>query len=565
MNHRGAAWLSLVLALGLSSLLLSTARLSAVQAQSPTATPPCPASNCPQPRAHGYQPLRSALLPAFRRAAINALSVDGPTYDAINVGLPPAMITRPLSSETSLPLPVLLAVAWQESHWVQFGDTVGASGGTEACTLLSPDCGYGIMQITSCMSDGCGWFDPLRVAGEITYNLGTGVNFLIRKWNHAPFLGGNNPTIPEEWYYAVLAYNGWSTCNDPNRTTTAPGCPASAPFAPDRPPYREGDYMAFRYPYQELVWGWMAFPPDGLWRATRVPPVPRGVFGLRRPDSWQPPSSTPRPQFTLLNGLWVSGTLGAVIQLMNTTPVTQAAEVLLYNADDTFNRRWLGAPPNADHLYPTATLRLPPSSTITVPLSAAFYPWETFQGYARVVSVQGVRALSAHTIFLPMVTSNTSPACTPALQNGGFEERNNGQPAGWDATSNGGYPLADGTRIAFGHLSAHLGGYNTARDVLSQTLHTLTDTQSLRLALWWRTDLPAGQSITDTDRLTVALNTQPLAVFEPQQAASPWQRWKISLPVSSSMTLTLSLEAVTDAAWPTAFFIDEVNLSLCPP
>jgi len=37
-----------------------------------------------------------------------------------------------------------------------------------ACTLVSRDCGYGLMQITSCMKDGCGWFYPIRVSGELT-------------------------------------------------------------------------------------------------------------------------------------------------------------------------------------------------------------------------------------------------------------------------------------------------------------------------------------------------------------------------------------------------------------
>lgn len=537
---------------------------SLAQAPAPTPLPTCPPTTCPQPRLPGEQPLRSQMQSAFRQAAVNRLGAAGPPYDAINLGLPPAMVSRPIGSGLPLPLTVLQAVAWQESRWIQFGDTVGAPTGVLACTFLTPDCGYGVMQITSCMSDGCGWFDPLRVAAEITYNIGTGANFLIRKWNHAPFLGDNIPSRAEEWYYAVLAYNGWSTCNDPNRTLAAPGCPTSQPFLPDRPPYLEGDYRAYRYPYQEMVWGWMARPAGDLWRSTRLPPVPRGLFGLRRPDSWQPPSQTPLPQSTLLPSLWVSGTQGSILRLQNTTPVTLAADILLYNQDDTFNRRWLGAPPNGSHLYPMTGLRLPPGRVITVPLSEAFYPWETFQGYARVESVQGVLVSTAGTVHLPLVMQSGSAPCTPVLQNGGFEQRTlSGQPAAWEAFSAGGYALADATRLFAGHLSAHLGGYNAARDALTQTFQTLSNTQSAHLSLWWRVD--SHETITSTDRLTISLHwatiTQTLAILTPTLAS--WQRLEAHLPLSANVTATLHLQAVNDEMAPTDFYLDDLTLWLC--
>lgn len=554
---------ALTLALGLLALTLAGLR-PAVQAGTPTPAPTCPPSTCPQPRVGGVQPPRTAMLPAFRRAARNALGTAGPPYDAINVGLPPALVTQPVSAANPLPLPLLLAVAWQESRWIQFGDTVGASEGAFACTLLSPDCGYGVMQITSCMSDGCGWFDPLRVAAEYTYNLGTGANFLIRKWNHAPFLGQNDPAIPEEWYFAVLAYNGWSTCNDPNRTTPAAGCPVSTPFAPDRPPYHEGDYRAFAYPYQEYVWGWMATDVDDLWRGTRVPPVPRGVFGLRRPGSWTPPSRVPRPQTTLLAPLWVSGTQGSLLWLHNTTPVTQAADVLLYNPDDTFNRRWLGAPPNAAHLYPLTGIRIAPSATLTIPLSEAFYPWESFQGYARVETVQGVEAALVGRVYLPLVAAGPGARCAPALVNGGFEKRTHGQPTGWEAFSAGGFPLADATSVHSGHLSAHLGGVNAAHDVLSQTLTAPASALTATLRLWWRVDSLA--SPTDADRFTLTLagpGFTPTVFVLTTTATTVWQPFTAQVVVSAPVTATLRLEAITDAGAPTHYYLDDVYLGWC--
>jgi hypothetical protein len=88
-------------------------------------------------------------------------------------------------------------MAWQESHWLQFANSENDPDNTYACTLVSEDCGYGLMQITSCMSDGCGWFAPIRVAGELTYNLGTGTNFLIKKWNEMPRSSATMTTLSQ--------------------------------------------------------------------------------------------------------------------------------------------------------------------------------------------------------------------------------------------------------------------------------------------------------------------------------------------------------------------------------
>jgi len=144
----------------------------------------------------------------FNDAVANTLGNNGPPYDRINRGLPPNMTQEPVSASRPIPHIILRGMAWQESHWLQFADAVSDPDNTHACTLVSGDCGYGVMQITSCMSDGCGWFEPSRVSGEYTYNLGTGTNFLIQKWNATwmPFIGDNDHTVAEQWYYAVIAY-----------------------------------------------------------------------------------------------------------------------------------------------------------------------------------------------------------------------------------------------------------------------------------------------------------------------------------------------------------------------
>ena len=266
----------------------------------------CPTTTCSEERVEGFQPVRYDMRSTFNDAASNNLGSNGPTYKLINRGLPPSMIQESISASRVISHIILRGVAWQELHWLQSANSVSDPDNLTACTLVAGDCGYGVTQVTSCMVDGCGWFDPGRVSGELAYNVGTGTNILIEKWNEGNFIGENDHTFPEEWYYAVTAYNSWSLCNDPNRTSPAPSCTATPnPFYPDRPPYGEGNYMSYGYPYQEKIWGLMAHPEIAnvgthrLWRPSRFSTVPRGIFGLG--SEWGPPYQTPRPTTHLLS------------------------------------------------------------------------------------------------------------------------------------------------------------------------------------------------------------------------------------------------------------------------
>ncbi len=127
------------------------------------ATPTCPPTGCAQARVYGYQPRRYDMRSTFNDAASNALGTNGPSYNLINRGLPPNMTQESVSTSRPIPHIILRGMAWQESHWLQFANSVGDPDNVYACTLVSSDCGYGVMQITSCMSDGCGWLTPSRV------------------------------------------------------------------------------------------------------------------------------------------------------------------------------------------------------------------------------------------------------------------------------------------------------------------------------------------------------------------------------------------------------------------
>lgn len=113
---------------------------------------------------------------AFERAGTNRLGDNGPDLPQIWKGYPPsqAKLVAPY-----VPCILLNAIGYTESTgWKQFDADYGQYG----YTVISSDCGYGIMQITSGMGGGAG-FEPSRVAAEPAYNIGTGALFLIQKWN----------------------------------------------------------------------------------------------------------------------------------------------------------------------------------------------------------------------------------------------------------------------------------------------------------------------------------------------------------------------------------------------
>ncbi len=527
---------------------------------------------CPVERAYGYQPPRLQMGATFLQAAQNNLGSAAPAYEGIFTGRPP--VRQPVSPQRPLPHLTLRGIAWQESVWLQYLSDGPPYDGVHACTIVSFDCGYGLMQVTSCMSGGCGWLDPVRTAAELPYNLGAGVNILIQKWNSVPYLGANDPTNPAEWYYAVLAYNGWSSLNDPNNADR---------FDPRRPPFRE-TAAAYRYPYQEKVYGWMAHPPhvggQALWRETGIPPVPRGIFGLRSPDSWTPPAETTRPLTHLFHGVQLRPGDALTLSVQNTRPYTLALDVLFYNEDGTFNRRYL--PPAAQPpWFVEPYLRLAPSGTLALPLHSVFFT-ETFTGYLRVyasaglsLTLEGPQAARAQTAFLPLVLRDTLPqagaplTCTQALSNGGFEAFADGRPTAWSEASAGGYVLADSTWFWQGHYGAYLGGYNAAADTLSQTVSLPAGALTATLSFAWDV---RGTALL-TDQLTVTLVDASGGLLAPPWTASAaeapggWQRVRLVWPLTGTAAApapqALVFTARTDAASSTAFFVDEVRLDVC--
>jgi hypothetical protein len=135
----------------------------------------------------------------------------------------------------------LPAIAMAESNIAQFCDN--------GLTIISFDCGFGVMQVTSGAADTPG------IEARADLNVAVGTNILASKWNGDGSYGGrfgdSDPVYLESWYFATWAYNGFVYRNNPNN----PDFPGS------RPPFHSpGSLSRGSYPYQEIVWGYLAHP-----------------------------------------------------------------------------------------------------------------------------------------------------------------------------------------------------------------------------------------------------------------------------------------------------------------
>jgi len=179
----------------------------------------------------------------------------------------PALETGPRSNgsgqlQTGYIPPVLLkAVAWIEASWAQADYSVPY--GAKGPGLVSHDCGYGLMQVTTGMQNvtAVPSVDQAMIGGHYAFNIARGAQILASKWNAAPeyrpIVGSRDPAILEDWYFAIWGYNGFSSKNHPLN----PMYPANrAPYSCG--PTNDGfGHNRTHYPYQELVYGCIARPP----------------------------------------------------------------------------------------------------------------------------------------------------------------------------------------------------------------------------------------------------------------------------------------------------------------
>lgn len=207
---------------------------------------------------------------------------DGPDIGNMGAG---CGHPKPLTEvPAKFPCHVLKAIAMRESFWQQFCVPTGPGSekGKPERTIVSFDCGYGIGQVTSGMHVGENpAFDRQRVAGDATYNLATGTLILLSKWRAADCVGDNDPTLVEDWYTAIWAYNGFAYSNNPNNPN----------LDSNRGVYDPDVHSGASHTYQEFVYGWMEHPHDDRWAVLAAAYPNRGDVG-----NGSSPGALPEPK-----------------------------------------------------------------------------------------------------------------------------------------------------------------------------------------------------------------------------------------------------------------------------
>jgi hypothetical protein len=195
--------------------------------------------------------------PVHATSVPTAVSACVPTTQQLNAGFELAGVGRLGASYPHLPRmgvdsamvpPVILrSIAWIESNWQQFN--------SESLPVLSPDYGYGVMQITSGMAGAAGPSGTLplstqsKVGGNYLFNIAYAARMLAQLFNEMPQINNGDPTQLENWYYAIWAYNGWGWANNPNNSQfSRAGTPMTEPG---------------NFPYQERVYYLVQHPPVG--------------------------------------------------------------------------------------------------------------------------------------------------------------------------------------------------------------------------------------------------------------------------------------------------------------
>ena len=117
------------------------------------------------------------------------------------------MIER-VAEKRAIPSILLKAIARVESCYEHYNQD-----GSPKITGTS----IGLMQI----NNRNGGYDTDKLKYDIMYNIEAGADVLLSKWsmssyNIVPSVGNMDPNVLENWYFALWAYNGWASSNNPN-------------------------------------------------------------------------------------------------------------------------------------------------------------------------------------------------------------------------------------------------------------------------------------------------------------------------------------------------------------
>ncbi|MEU6541492.1 hypothetical protein [Streptomyces sp. NPDC047000] len=221
-----------------------------------------------------------------------------------------------LTDGDSVPAQVMLGILAQESNFKQasWHSIYGDSGnvlqadwfGNGASIHYYPDrskadCGYGIGQVTTGMSEAKpDPYDTLHagaIATDYASNISAGLRILTEKWNQLKALGMNvnngDSKYIENWYMALWGYNSGVYTDSSEKTGLGfLNNPANAVYPADRAAFLRFDYgdasHPADWPYQEKVLGW-AEVPQQTWNAEpsySKPNMPVANVMLNTPTSY---------------------------------------------------------------------------------------------------------------------------------------------------------------------------------------------------------------------------------------------------------------------------------------
>ncbi|QSS99713.1 Ig-like domain-containing protein [Pontibacillus sp. ALD_SL1] len=141
-----------------------------------------------------------------------SVSAEEETYEELSVEEKHKLLTE-IAIEKDIPPEILKAIAAGENNMMQFKE--------DGTVQIVEDGGIGIMQITNHDLTGV---DKTRLATDTEYNIRVGADILNQKWDYfasnpaLPIINGaSNRHILEQWYFAIMAYNGYSNLNNPDR------------------------------------------------------------------------------------------------------------------------------------------------------------------------------------------------------------------------------------------------------------------------------------------------------------------------------------------------------------
>ncbi len=113
-----------------------------------------------------------------------------------------------------IPPVILKAIAYTESGWRQWDNN-----GNVVSSYWGGNPNIGIMQVGSYNSNNTALVNRLK--NDINFNIEYGADILLSKWNATPRIGDGDRNKLENWYFALWAYNGWVTYNNPNNASAA--------------------------------------------------------------------------------------------------------------------------------------------------------------------------------------------------------------------------------------------------------------------------------------------------------------------------------------------------------